>query len=362
MADLTSFDPFAQSLTLLLSDGTPFNVSMTELDSFILYKVQISINYAAQLGGSLVLLIVLLLLTKPDKRQSAIFIFNVLSLILNVIRNVIQCVYFTGPFTEVYAYFGQDYSRVMTSDYATSIAGTVLTTILLVCVEVSLILQVRVVCVTLRRVYREAILVFTILNALLAIGFRLALCILNAQAILQAKSEFSLHWISSASNIVFTVSICSVCAVFVIKLGYALDQRKKLGLGQFGPMKVIFIMGCQTLVVPGMCIYLYWNLSITNIEFSHILDPAILHQPTGHEFQRAYSGRHLPTFVITMGFSIFHTPSISDAKTPQQILFQLYGGIHRPHYGWETIEWATEPIGYCNDKDQPPIYPQFRPH
>ena len=251
MADSTSFDPFAQSFTLQMGDGTPFNVSIPELDDFVLYSVQISINYAAQLGASLVLLIVLLLLTKPDKRQSAIFIINTVSLVLNVIRNVIQCVYFTGPFSEVYAYFGQDYSRVTKSDYATSVAGTVLTTVLLTCVEISLILQVRVVCVTLRTAYREAISIFTILNALLAIGFRLALCIQNAKAIVLAKSEFSLHWLTSASNIVFTVSICCVCAVFVIKLGFALDQRKKLGLGQFGPMKIIFIMGCQTLVIPG---------------------------------------------------------------------------------------------------------------
>ncbi len=255
MAEAASFDPFAQSFALLMGDGTPFNVSLPELDDFILYNVQISINYAAQLGGSLVLFIVLLLLTKPEKRQSAIFIFNALSLVLNVIRNVIQCIYFTGPFSEIYAYFSQDYSRVTRSDYATSVAGTALTTILLVCIEVSLILQVRVVCVTLRNAYRDAVTLFTVVVALLAIGFRLALCVRNAKDIVLTESEISLHWLSSASNIVFTVSICCVCAVFVIKLAYALDQRKKLGLGQFGPMRIIFIMGCQTLVIPGTYSY-----------------------------------------------------------------------------------------------------------
>lgn len=252
MADATSFDPFAQSFTLLMGDGTPFNISLPELHDFILYNVQISINYAAQLGGSMVLFILLLLLTKAEKRQTPIFIFNALALLLNFIRNIIQCVYFTGPFAEVYAYFGQDYSRVTTSDYATSVAGTVLTTILLACVEVSLVLQTRVVCVTLRSTHREAITVFTTLIALVAIGFRLALCIQNAKAIVLTESEVSLHWLSSASNITFTVSICCVCAIFVAKLGYTLYQRKKMGINQFGPMKIIFIMGCQTLVIPGM--------------------------------------------------------------------------------------------------------------
>lgn len=252
MADATSFDPFGQSFTLLMDDGTPFNISLPELDDFILYNVQISINYAAQLGGSMVLFILLLLLTKAEKRQTAIFIFNALALLLNFIRNVIQCVYFTGPFAEVYAYFAQDYSRVTTSDYATSVAGTVFTTILLACVEVSLVLQTRVVCVTLRSTHREAVTIFTTLIALLAIGFRLALCVQNAKAIVFTESDVSLHWLSSASNITFTVSICCVCAIFVAKLGYTLDQRKKMGVDQFGPMKIIFIMGCQTLVIPGM--------------------------------------------------------------------------------------------------------------
>ena len=353
MAALTSFDPFAQSFTLSMSDGTPFNVSMPELDDFILYNVQISINYASQLGGSLILLIVLLLLTKPDKRQSAIFIFNCLSLVINVIRNVIQCVYFTGPFSEVYAYFGQDYSRVTTSDYATSIAGTVLTTILLVCVEVSLILQVRVVCVTLRSIYRKAISIFTMLNALIAIGFRLALCIQNAKAIAQAQSEFSLHWLGSASNIAFTISICSVCAVFVIKLGIALDQRKKLGLDQFGPMKALFIMGCQTLFVPGTYNYSYPHLIAANIPSSHLLHPSILHFAPRHVLQRPHSRRHLPPSLITLGFCCHKAPRISAAAAPApwQIYRQPRISIYRSRSS-QRFERTTESRGHCSDEDQ----------
>ena len=344
MTDLTSFDPFAQSFTLLMSDGTPFNVSIPELDDFILYNVQISINYASQLGGSLILLIVLLLLTKSDKRQSAIFIFNCLALVINVIRNVIQCVYFTGPFSEVYAYFGQDYSRVTTSDYATSVAGTVLTTILLVCVEVSLILQVRVVCVTLRSVYREAISIFTFLNALVAIGFRLALCIQNAKAIVQAESEFSLHWLGSASNIAFTISICCVCAIFVIKLGIALDQRKKLGIDQFGPMRIIFIMGCQTLVIPGRYNDSYPRLTTANVLPSHLLDSPILHLPPRHVLQRPHPCRHLPPFIITLGFCRHDAPNIPAAGTPaqsRQIHWEPRIRIHRSR-SHQRLQRTTE--------------------
>ncbi|KAI4118498.1 MAG: hypothetical protein LQ338_007395 [Usnochroma carphineum] len=252
MADKTSFDPFSQSFTLLTGDGTAINVTIPELDAFILYSVQISINYAAQLGASLAFLIVLLLLTKPDKRKSPIFIINSAALVLNVLRTLLQCLYFTGPFSETYAYFSLDYSRVSRSDYANQVAITVLNWLLLVCIEASLLLQVRVVCVTLLDIYKRFIYVFSTIIAGLALAFRLALCIENSRYILSLKLEFSLQWLASATNITTSISICWFCLVFVIKLGFALDQRKKLNMGSFGPMQIIFIMGCQTLIIPAI--------------------------------------------------------------------------------------------------------------
>lgn len=251
MASQTTFDPFVQTFTLLLADGQPFNVTIPDLDEFILYNVQICINYASQLGASIVLLIMLALLTKAEKRSSPIFILNCLSLVFNIIRNVLQCLYFTGSFSEVYTYFGQDYSRVPTSAYAMSIVATVFTFLLLVCVEVSLLLQTQVVCLTLRQMYRHIIFALSLSVAVLAIGFRLALVVLNSEAIVSLTYLIPLKWLASASNITTTLSICWFCAVFVAKLGFALYQRRKLGLRRFGPMQIIFIMGCQSLVIPG---------------------------------------------------------------------------------------------------------------
>lgn len=252
MPSTPPFDPFSQSFTLLLSDSTPFNLSIADLDDFVLYNVQICINYGAQLGGSLILLIVLLLLTKPEKRLSPIFILNSISLTLNVIRNVLQSLYFTSPFSEVYAYFGQDYSRVPRSAYATSVAATMVTFVLLACIEISLILQVRVVCVTLQKLHRQAIFMLSNVIALMAVGFRFALSVENARYIISLNYLTELKWLESAANITASISICWFCAVFVTKLAFALIERRTLGLSRFGPMQIIFIMGCQTLIIPGM--------------------------------------------------------------------------------------------------------------
>lgn len=252
MASLVPFDPFTQDFNLRLGDGTPLSISIADVDELFLYSIQISINYAAQLGASSILLIALLVLTKPDKRQSAVFILNSLALVLNIIRNVLQCLYFTSAFLKTYAHFGRDYSRVPRSAYATSIAATVLAVLLLICVEVSLVLQVRVVSFLLVPVYRRAIFTISAVIALLAVGFRLALCVENSRFIISLDPPSSLNWLESASNITTSISICWFCAAFVTKLGFALHERRQLGLKRFGPMQIIFIMGCQTLIVPGI--------------------------------------------------------------------------------------------------------------
>ena len=309
MASSEPFDPFTQSFTLLLEDGTPFSVPIGEVDEFALYSIKICINYAAQLGASTILLLALLVLTKPDKRQSPVFILNSIALVLNVIRNVLQCLYFTGPFFQTYSHFSGDFSRVPRSAYATSIAATVLAVLLVICIEVSLILQVQVVCFLLTKGYRQAIFAFSAIIASLAVGFRLALCIENSRSILSLEPPTSLNWLESASNITTSISICWFCAIFVGKLGSALHERRQLGLKRFGPMQIIFIMGCQTLIVPGM-----WHVStrfgsylmligLFYFSSSDFLFTPILHHYPFHVLQCSYCGGPIPPTVVALGFN-----------------------------------------------------------
>ena len=221
------------------------------IDDMNLYNVKICINYGSQIGASIATLIVLLLLVRPDKRLSTIMVINTLSLILNIVRNVLQCLFFTGPWMELYAALIGDFSHVHMTDYAISITATVFTLLLQVCVELSLCLQVRVVCVTLRDLYQHIILAISAFIALVAIGCRFAYMIENDKYIVTAQFPTGLLKLGMAANYTTAITIFWFSAVFVIKLGFALRQRAKMGLRQFGPMQILFIMGCQTLVIPG---------------------------------------------------------------------------------------------------------------
>lgn len=245
-------DLFAQPVTLFLPDGTPFIITLTDIEEYASYAIRICINYASQIGASFILLVVLLLLTKREKRQSPIFILNALCLALNFIRSILQCLYFTGGFNKPYAVFAGDYSRVPAVQYRISITAGVLILLLVTCIEISLILQVRAVCATLSSVKRTLATIVSAVVALLAIGFRFALTVINARSIAAAEDFGHWYWLPNATNIVMTISICFFCIIFVSKLAWALLERYKLGLKQFGPLQIILIMGCQTLIVPGM--------------------------------------------------------------------------------------------------------------
>ncbi|KAL6715881.1 pheromone alpha factor receptor [Lecanora helva] len=250
MDSATSFDPFQQNFTLQDTNGTPFNVSLADVDAYRLFGTQESIALGVQIGASAILLIVLLLLTKPDKRWSAIFILNTLALALDVIRCVLGSVYWTSPFVSTYAQFGQDFSQVTTGLYAQQVTATVCILLLQICVEISLCIQAYVVFVNSRPIYRQAVIALSALIALAAVAVRFALMVENDIYIVQLKELKALDLLDDATNITTTICICWFCAIFVGKLGVALRERKKIGMDQFGPMQIIFIVGCQSLVIP----------------------------------------------------------------------------------------------------------------
>lgn len=244
-----AFNPYTQNFTLLMADGvTAFQVGVPDLDQFVLYNTQVGINYASQIGASIVMLVVVLLVTRESKRRSPLFFINIISLILSIVRSLLQTLYWVGPFSESYAYFSGDYSAVPSSAYANSIASIVMTLFLLCSVELSLVLQTRVVCTTLRESYRLAIVALSLFIALLTIGFRFGDMVENAIAIIALEPTYS--WLASAALIMETISIWFFCLIFVGKLGITLYQRKKLGLRQWGPMQIICIMGGCTMVIP----------------------------------------------------------------------------------------------------------------
>ncbi|KAI9371307.1 fungal pheromone mating factor STE2 GPCR-domain-containing protein [Aspergillus egyptiacus] len=258
----SDFDPWTQNVVFRDANGEPFEVPIDMIDELVQYPTRTCINYGVQLGASIILLVILLLLTKPEKRRSYVFCLNCVALLLNIARLICQAVMFTSAWMNPYAVLAVDYSRVPVSAYANSVIGVVFTSILLLVVEISLVNQVRAVCANLKRNYRRVLLSVSIVIAVIPVAFRFWFSAENIKLIVKAGNPNPWNGLESATNILLTVSIFYFCAVFVTKLGFAIRLRSKLGLTDFGPTKVVFIMGCQTLVIPAIFSIVHYFIEI----------------------------------------------------------------------------------------------------
>ncbi|KFY25117.1 hypothetical protein V493_04832 [Pseudogymnoascus sp. VKM F-4281 (FW-2241)] len=241
-----------QRITIYTPDGTAVVSNLAIINSFNTENNQICVVYGCQLGASLIMFLVVLLTTRMSKRKSPIYVLNVLSLIISFLRSLLQILYLIGPWTEIYRHLSHDYSTIPSSAYANSIGATLLTTLLLITIEASLVLQTNVVCKTMSNRIRWPVTALSMVVSLLAISFRFGLTVRNIEGILGATVKPDSLMLSKASLITATTSIWFFCAIFVIKLGWTLYQRKKLGLKQWGPMQIITIMAGCTMIIPSL--------------------------------------------------------------------------------------------------------------
>lgn len=249
---MSSFNPFEQNITMIAGDGTTMVIPLPDIDEYVYEGVSTCINYGSQLGASIVTFILLFLLTRAKKRRSTVFCLNVSALLLNVVRLVCQVLFYTGAWFESYAYFSGDVSRVKIGDYANSVLGGVMTALVEILIESSLIVQTMVVCTNVSVVQKTVILILSILVATITIGFRMGQMVLNSILIVGDKPSTPYVWLQKVDTILITISICFFCVILCSKLGYTIRRRQQLGVRQFGPMQVIFIMSCQTMILPGV--------------------------------------------------------------------------------------------------------------
>ncbi|KAF1821199.1 uncharacterized protein K489DRAFT_382247 [Dissoconium aciculare CBS 342.82] len=265
----STFDPYGQDITIIAPNGIDtITIPLRTVFTLQAMATHTGIMFGVQIGMVAILLLVLAMVTKPGKHRSLVFILNVLSLVFILARNIMACFGVTGPFYNYYNWVAQYYDSVTTAKNL-SIAVECMSFFVDVIIELSLMFQVRIVCCTLSSLWRSVITLASVLVVLMAVGARFALMVLNIKdniAIVGQSTEEQwerLNQVGSASNICLMISIIFFSLIFCIKLAHAIQQRRKMGIKQFGPMQIIFVMGCQTLIIPG-------EQSPVNVELSRL--------------------------------------------------------------------------------------------
>ena len=242
-------DPRSQRIVFHHPDGTPISVNLMALDLWSAQNIKNSINFGAQIGASLVALVAFLLASKPDKRRSTLFALNTASLVLCVIQMILKAQYYTSGWVEVYATVSGDYGRVSRGDYARPIVADVFHVLLLACVEASLIIQFRAVCGTLPRRYRLMLLGLMCAMAGMMLALDSWMTAVNSIGIMKEKGMRSFETEALVISVVLDIFIAFFCIASLFKLGHAVRARRKLGMSQFGPTSVIFIMAFESMLL-----------------------------------------------------------------------------------------------------------------
>lgn len=241
------FNPHTQNISFFNPDGSTVTVGLNELDAMFAFNVRVAVVFASQIGACAMLFVAMAMITKRDRRRS-LFYLNLASLILVIIRSVLQILYFVGPWAETYNYVAYYYEDIPYSDKLISIWAGVIQLILNICILLSLIIQVRVVYAATPKLNTIMTLISCFL-ASISIGFFFTVIIQISEAILHGV-EYN-GWVYKAHRGVFAGTIAFFSFIFIFKLAFAIRRRRILGLRRFGPLQVIFIMGCQTMIVPG---------------------------------------------------------------------------------------------------------------
>lgn len=236
------------------ADGeTLLQVPIPQIDSFNDYIVSVCINYGTQLGATLAMLFVTLIMTPTAKLRRPSGVLQVLVLLLCAIRTALLAAWFLTDFTEFYNVFAMDYSSVPGYQFHFSIAANALSLMLVIAVEIVLMHQAWAMVALWPDAARYVLSILSICITLLTVGWRLAATVVSNKAVLSLQSTKDSIWISQWAVITNAISICWFCALFNAKLvAHLITNHGILPTNRsLTPMEVLVMTNGVLMIIPG---------------------------------------------------------------------------------------------------------------
>lgn len=234
----------------------PFNSTVGFLRFQTYATTSQTLNHAMQAGACFVGLMVVLVLAKPEKRFTLVYLSNVIALASCFIGVFCNSLYYILVYRDPIVTIAPQYAHghIPTSALANNVISQLSLAIAVIAIEVSLLKQAMTVTKsTVEGISRSIIYVFIACVTAAAVLSRLIFTV--ETLIIQFRAQFSPHHhLQMATEIIFASSVASVSLILVWKLAVTVYSRRKLGVTKFGPTQIIFIMFCQTMIIPSMSI------------------------------------------------------------------------------------------------------------
>jgi pheromone alpha factor receptor len=221
MADTTSstdyFSVFNQTFVLLGSDGiTQYPLTVDMVDMTYHSAIATQANYGSQIGATVMMLLVCLIMTPKSKFARIPTLINIAALAFNLIRVVMLVWYPASTWYEFYIIMTGDITTVSRSNYNTSTAATFFTvpvTILMLC---ALAVQAWTMVQLWPKAVKVAAMGVSALVVITAVGFKITDSVYQALWILNEVE--APRWVRQVDLACSAASICYFCFLFNIRL------------------------------------------------------------------------------------------------------------------------------------------------
>lgn len=262
---MSQFEARTQPVRFLAADGeTPIDIPIPAIDVFNVVSISTSINYGAQMGACIMMLLVVLIMTPSDKLRRPSTLLQISSLVVCTIRMALLNVFFLSPFNEFYNYWAGDYTEIASIHFHNSIAANVFSLLLVISTEASLVHQAWALVNLWPSLCKYTLSAVSVTLTLLTIGWRMVLVVILNQAVTSAESTRPLHWVFHGAMITNAASICWYCALFNIKLAIHVVTNRGILLRRYRsltPMEVLVMANGLLMIVPGPFINLLYPSS-----------------------------------------------------------------------------------------------------
>lgn len=230
------------------------NVNTFHLSDFDAYNHSVGqalVIFGVNIGMVVTIAIVLLLLTKPEKRRTPIFALNLAGLVLMFFRMLMNSILDTGPNFTISVAFLSDTSLTPASAFVPLYIYTFVTIPWYIVIIASLVLQVRVVFGAEPRAQKYLTWALGLLG-LATMGFNITgqADVFKGNLAKTGAVDPWFAWVQETAHILYTITIALASLIFVSKLMYLIHRRQRMGFKGFGPLQVIVIMGAQCLIIP----------------------------------------------------------------------------------------------------------------
>lgn len=228
--------------------------NIQELDSFQKRRMILAVLFGVRAGTSAVVSIILFLLSA--RRDTPVYIFNQVSLILFFIHSTLFLVNTFSPFGALSTVFTYSYASVTAANVNVSVATSVFQLCFVIAIQCSLFFQGRIVFPKKSKARFLVSILLGFMSLATIIIYTLYIvsscrAAVNPVGPTLFGEKFGTQ-LPSIAQIMFATSISVCMLIFVGKLIFAIRTRRVLGLKQFGPLQIICIMGAQSMIGPAV--------------------------------------------------------------------------------------------------------------